>query len=146
MVYRVLGPTKMLFKEFNESGTLSLKEWHDTFIELADPTEYKPALALTGEWREWMRFKTEWPGFLKILAKWHEELEIKIRSDAIGNIIHNAKKDGASARFLAQGNWKPKSDPKKEQKIKKQVANKVDPEVERVLGAISIEASERTST
>lgn len=140
-MYRTNGPTKSVFKDFNEEGTESLQEWHDVFIEIGDPTEYKAAIALVGEWREWERFKREWPGFNKILKQWHSELEVKIRSNALTTIINNAKKDGASARFLAKGTWKSEQSKKKEQEIKQKVEDKLEPEVARVLEAIPLESA-----
>ena len=69
-------PSKALF----DDGTYDLEEFHDVFIELEDPTEYKPALQLVGSWREWERLKREWPKLREHIADWNEELEIKLKS------------------------------------------------------------------
>ena len=75
-------PAKRLF----EDGTYDLNTFHDVFIELEDPTEYKPAMQLVGSWMEWNRLKRDWPTFNDRIAEWKEELEVKLKSKAIQHI------------------------------------------------------------
>ncbi len=142
-------PTRKLFKE----GKESLEHWHDVFIKCCDPTEYKAAIELCGTWKEWNRFKREWPGFNIILDVWLQEVEVKIRSDAVLSLISKAKNDPSSAKFLAEGKYRDKPGPGKppkrlierEKSIKHKVTNIIDLEVERVLNPDVIEYAAKTT-
>jgi hypothetical protein len=75
-------PSTTLFSD----GTYSIEDFHQSFLEADDPTEYKPALALVGSWQEWLRLKKESPWFRKQVREWLEELEMKQRSEAIAKV------------------------------------------------------------
>ena len=138
-------PTKAVFKEFNSGGEESLEKWHDTFVEYCDPTEYTPAIELAGSWDEWCRFKKEWPEFNNVIVpKWVEEVEIKIRSKAIVDLVNKSKMDSSAARFLAEGKYMPKEvgRPSKqkiarEERIKKESVTTVEDEIGRVIAFVS---------
>lgn len=86
-----------------ETGEYDLQEFHDRFIELADPTEYKPAIELVGSWIEWERIKRDWPGFANHILLWKEELEIKLKSEAIQKINELAANDNYQAnKWIAE--------------------------------------------
>lgn len=104
-------PTKALFKQYSDTGTEDLDEWRVKFVEIGDPTEYEAAIALAGSWKEWCRFKKEWKYFAKvILPEWLVEVEIKLRSKAIGTLRTAATAgDPVSAKFLAEGKHIPKT-------------------------------------
>ena len=135
-----MRPTRKLFKEYNKEATQSIKDWHKKFIELADPTEYKAAIELAGSWTEWERFKKEWPVFKNnILPKWIAEVEIKIRSDAILQVVAQTRSDPVSARWIAEGKYKPtkpktKAENETEKKIRKKVSETAQEEIDRVMG------------
>ena len=103
-------PTKKLFRQFNPHGKEDLNDWRTVFVECGDVTEYEPAIALCGSWKEWERFKVEWPEFRnKILPEWHEELEVKLRSSAIRSLCNRAvadKPDINAAKWIAEGKYK----------------------------------------
>lgn len=134
-------PTKKNFIEFNQEGKDSLQRWHDVFVEICDPTEYKAAIELAGSWTEWERYKREWPYFSNnILPDWLTEVEIKIRSDAVKHLVRKAKDDSSAAKFLAKGEYKDKQtgrpskkEQEREQAVRKKVRQDTDPDVERVL-------------
>lgn len=138
-------PTRGLFKEYNAEAEDSLQRWHEVFITACDPTEYSAALELAGSWEEWSRIKREWPEFANvILPKWLEEVEIKIRSSSIVDLINKSKMDTAAARFLAEGKYIPKEvgRPSKqkiarEERIKKEAVNTAEDEIGRVIPFVS---------
>jgi len=80
-------------KSLFENGTYDILQFHDTFIELSDPTEYKAAIKLVGSWQEWERIKRDWPGFAAHIQSWKEELDIKLKSEAIERINKLAETD-----------------------------------------------------
>lgn len=134
-------PSRSLFKQYNPEGPFDLNDWKQRYVDCCDPTEYKGALELCGSWDEWLRFKREWPGFVKIIEEWNNEVEVKIRSEAVMQLVKKAA-DGEvnSAKFIAKGEYKPKlmgtprkKEQEKEKNIQTLTARKVDPEVERVL-------------
>ena len=79
------------------------------YLEIADPTEYRFAIAVFNSWDQWQRMcgnKTLEP----YITAWREELEIKLRAMGIKNIIEVAKSTDAKAlqamRWVAEGSWK----------------------------------------
>lgn len=95
-------------------GTYDIEEFHQTFLELGDPTEYKPAMALIGNWKEWNRLKRDSAWFKKQVREWLEELEIKQRSDAITLVRILAVSDKAAAfqanKWIAERRYADVSD------------------------------------
>lgn len=74
-------PSKADFIEYHETGTLSINEWRQIFLDLEDLTEYEFAIQVVGGWNEWSKFKLNWPTFRnKILPAWKEELRAKLNS------------------------------------------------------------------
>jgi len=94
--------TKVLF----EDGTYDIEHFHDIFIAMEDLTEYKPALELVKDWREWNRLKRDWPTFGNFVEEWKEEVRVKLTSEALQKIQSMAKGDDPKAlqasRFIAE--------------------------------------------
>ncbi len=84
---------------------------HELYLEIADPTEYAFANALLGSWAHWQRLlECNW--FLPYVEAWRDELEIKLRSEAVQNIntISKGSSPGAlnASRWLAEKGWSEK--------------------------------------
>lgn len=136
-------PTKGKFKQFSDEGTEDLDHWRSVFVNMADPTEYEPALHLAGSWAEWQRMKKEWPEFRdKILIEWLAEVEVKLRSEAIRQVcIHSRADNGAAAaKWVAEGKYKPrkagkpsKAEVEKQAKIEARIHDEVQDDIARVL-------------
>ena len=86
-------PSTSLFSD----GTYNLEDFHQSFLEADDPTEYTPAIKLVGSWKEWLRLKKESPWFRQQVRVWLEELEMKQRSEAIAKVRVLAKSDKPTA-------------------------------------------------
>ncbi len=96
-----------LFKEFARCDVkfkpwATLEEWKQLFLECRDPSEYKAAMTIVGDWEHWQEIRNH----LTIkphVDKWQEELAIKLRSEAITSMIGHAKAQGgtAAAKWLA---------------------------------------------
>ena len=115
--------TRALFEELSDKDVsekythrCTLKEAHDLYMEIADPTEYEFAKGLlfnehTNFWDQWRRL-VETPDFFFHLSKWREELEIQIRSEAVKAMISiaNSRDKGAAvaAKWVAERGWEPK--------------------------------------
>jgi hypothetical protein len=133
-------PTKKLFKEFNPQAELSIDEWRKVFVETEDPTEYTGAMLLVGSWKEWQRFKKEWPGFRDILEEWKSEIEIRIRAKAILSIASKAKDNVEAAKWIAEGKFnkraagKPsKAETERAAKVEAKLTDAVEDEIARVM-------------
>lgn len=87
-----------------------LPSFRRLYLELADPTDYKPATELLGGWEHWKALvKSEW--FTAYLKELHEELNIKLRSEGIATLRKNMKvsdKPVPAARYFADGTFKDK--------------------------------------
>ncbi len=136
-------PTRKLFKQFHLGGKEDLDKWRKTFIETLDLTEYAGAIILVGSWKEWQRWKKDWPVFRNdILPEWLDEMEVKIRSLAIMSLCKQAEteKGTAAAKWLAEGRYKPSvagrpsnKEITRQAKIAAHVQEEVDDEVDRVI-------------
>lgn len=78
------------------------------FLEMGDPTEYEFATTYLLGWKHWQRMCDN-----KLLnthfEEWRQELEIKLRSKAVKDMI-NAAKDGnySASKWLADRGWSNK--------------------------------------
>lgn len=97
-------------KSLFENGTYDLTQFHDTFIELGDPTEYKAAIKLVGTWQEWERIKRDWPMFQNHITLWKEELDVKLKSEAIERINKLAETEHYQAnKWVAEEGYSKQS-------------------------------------
>jgi len=96
-----------LFKEFYRPDRkfkpiTTLVEWKQIFLECRDPSEYEAAMALVGDWEHWLEIRNH-PLIKPEVDKWHQELAVKLRSEAIKNMVKHAAAPGgtAAAKWLA---------------------------------------------
>lgn len=111
--------TQSMFLEigYSEAAIYTLKdvdhEWNGKiypslkrlYLEEEDPTEYNFATKFLLGWRHWMRLCDN-----KILRKhideWRDELEMKLRSRAVQEMIQNSRKGKIQAsKWLADKGW-----------------------------------------
>ncbi len=141
------GPVRPLFVEGNrpedrEKGIepiFSLQEFRKVFIEMEDPTEYRPAIFLVADWLVWRNFKRDWPLFRREVEQWKEEVDMKLRSKAIQSIITSAKEGSvqastylANAKYITKKGRKTKEDKAKEDRIKATIQREMDSELSEV--------------
>jgi hypothetical protein len=77
------------------------------YLQFEDPTEWEFVEAVFGNWRHWERIcnnKLIFP----YIEQWRKELEIKLRSKAIRDIVKLSKTKDSAAKWVAEGNWKGK--------------------------------------
>ena len=126
-----------LFKEFARVDVkfkpiYTLQEWKEVFLECRDPSEYSVAMALLGDWDHWLEVRNH-PVIKPHIDKWHSELEVKLRSEAIAQMKAHAKQPGgtAAAKWLADKGYatggvkKPVGRPKKEEEISAPSAGRI---------------------
>lgn len=81
------------------------------YMETADPTEYRFAVANLGSWEHWEALcKASW--FKPYVASWRRELEIWLKSEALAEIMALARSSGrdkfSANRFLIERGWEVK--------------------------------------
>jgi len=146
--------TRALFTELSDKSNweqypplCTLKEAHDLYMAVADPTEYEFAKALleredTDFWFHWQRI-VEVPDLQPILEKWRAELEVKLRSAAIRSIATSGLepvKGVNAAKWIAEGGWKSKRSVgrptkeqiKKERAVEEGIMSELDKDAERL--------------
>jgi len=92
-------------KEVDPQG--ELPSLHKMYMDIADPSEYLFALAAFGSWRHFVHLcKLDW--FEEYVERYRDELEIKLRSEAIKSLEFHARGKGGTpaAKFLAQAGWR----------------------------------------
>ena len=146
--------TRALFVELAEKDNMekyppmcTLKEAHDLYMEIADPTEYLFAKALlespeTTFWDHWKRLLAM-DDFMFHLSKWREELEVKLRANAIKTIklaSVDPEKGITAAKWLAEKGFKEKKgagrrsndDIMREKKIQAGINSELDDDAKRI--------------
>lgn len=100
--------TIALFKETNDGRAeykpiWSLADWKEVYMDFADPTEYKAAIYLIGDWKHWTQL-AEGSGVSPYIKEWRNELAIKLKAEGIEQLRKQAKSDKgtAAARWLAE--------------------------------------------
>jgi hypothetical protein len=73
-----------------------LEAIRELYFQIADPTEYRVALAVLGSTQDWVKMvEVSW--FMEPLAVWRAELRAKIKSEAIGRLMTIAGSSSSSA-------------------------------------------------
>jgi hypothetical protein len=109
--------TSGLFHELNDSGVTPvfyLKDWKKVYVDIADPTEYETAMELIGDWDHWKILRSN-PIVAAHFDEWAKEVETKVRSKAIKQMMIQSKTDkgAAAARWLAEAGFVLEKRPKK---------------------------------
>jgi hypothetical protein len=79
--------------------------WHDIYVSLRDPSEYKPAMQLAGSWDKWKKVRAKHE---ELINSWAEEVDAILSSEAIEVMKEHAKQPGgtAAAKWLAEKSYK----------------------------------------
>lgn len=127
-------------KDYDHEGCASLKQ---IYLSFNDPTEWEFVEAVFGNWRHWEKLCNN-----KMLSpyidQWRKELEIKLRSQAIRNMISQSKNKDSAAKWLAEGSWKgkrgrpSKEEVERERKIAAGIDNELNEHWERVKEEMSV--------
>jgi len=139
--------TQSLFYETNNSNldsVLTLKDYNLKnddkiyyslkliYLSYSDITEYQFALDVFGSWKHWNRIKGN-ALISPFVEEWADELEVKIRSEAIRAMVKTATTEGAkgisAARWLADRGWQPKGKDKATKEKDKRTDKKIRLEV-----------------
>lgn len=89
-----------------KEGFISARE---VYMNANDPSEYQVAIDMVGSWEHWKRLcECDW--FMECVTRWREELELKLRSNALRSIVNQSLKEGkeavSAAKYIVEGGWK----------------------------------------
>lgn len=89
--------------ELNGKQYPSLKR---LYLECEDPTEYEFATTYLLGWKHWLRL-CENKAIRKHIDEWRDELEVKLRSQGVKEVIRAANRPGGlqAAKWLADRGW-----------------------------------------
>lgn len=101
--------TISLFKETaRQKGYVlfTFEEARSLYMDCNDPTGYKFATNHLGGWQHWLTVRDS-PMLIERIESWEEELQIKLRSDSVKNMIDLAsgEKGYQASKFLIDGGW-----------------------------------------
>lgn len=124
-------------KEYKGNTYPSLKR---AFLEEADIGEYNFATKYLLGWKHWKRMNDN-----KLLREhfdeWREELEIKIRSEAIKTLVEDMSDNFQAIKWLAERGWEKKGvgrpkkfDVEKENNIRQRINEEFEADVIRLHG------------
>ncbi|HEY9817686.1 MAG TPA: hypothetical protein V6D20_18055, partial [Candidatus Obscuribacterales bacterium] len=95
------------FKEFNRPDVkfkpiYTIPQVKQMFLESRDPSEYSAAMSIVGDWDHWLMLRNH-PNLKGHVDKWLEEMAVKLRSEAIKQMVAHSKAQGgtAAAKWLA---------------------------------------------
>lgn len=96
---------------FSFQGREGYIDCRSTFIECNDPTGYKWAMKYLNSWDHMDKLlRSQW--FVKEFESWVAELEQKLKSEAVQNIMEIAAQPGPQAylasKYIASHDWKPR--------------------------------------
>lgn len=133
-----------LFEEYARSDAkfkplYNLKDTKKLFIETRDPTEYKIAMLLVGDWTHWLELRNH-PSLKPIIDGWASEMEQMLRSEAIEEMIRLSKQPGgmAAAKWLHDKAYKSEKVGKGRPATKNENANSTSHVEEKLAGVIHL--------
>lgn len=100
---------KYTLKDEDHLGYPSLSR---LYLSVSDPTEYQFALSYLESWDHWQQL-CECTWFKPFIARWRQELEVKLKSEAIAAIIKDSRDSHSKTkftanRFIVEKGWEPK--------------------------------------
>ena len=87
-----------------EATYMSMKQ---IYLSFDDPTEWEFVQSVFGNWRHWQKILGN-KRLRSYIDQWRMELEIKLRSQAVRNMVKHSKQRDSAAKWLAEGTWKGK--------------------------------------
>lgn len=90
-----------------ETAIYHIEEAKQLYLDCGDITGYRFSTTYLGGWKHWLALHNS-PILEPILKEWEEELEVKLRSEAVQNIVTLSKLDKGyqAAKYLADRGWK----------------------------------------
>lgn len=99
------------------------------YLETEDPTEYFFATKYLWGWNHWQRLAAN-STMRDEVAKWREELEVRLRAKAVRGLIKQADSNFNAAKWVATGNWTSKRGrpSREEMETRKKIMGRIEDE------------------
>ncbi len=114
--------TTSLFEELvRDDSTVKpvfkLADWKKVYVDAGDPTGYEAAMELIGDWDHWLALM-ESPAFKAHVDRWNLEIEVRMRSNAVKQLIKQSRlpTGTAAAKWLAEAGFVERDKRKKKDK------------------------------
>lgn len=130
----------LTLNEADKDGYISARR---IYLECNDVTEYAFAMRLLGSWSHWKKMQNT-AKLKPYIKEWREELEAKLRSEAVAKVIEVSQSDSTSAvgaaRYIADKGWditskrgRPSKDEvEREKKTQAKIKNTVSADLKRL--------------
>lgn len=106
--------TTGLFEELADRTTVAspvfkLSTWKATYVAVCDPTGYKAAMELIGDWDHWLLLVSN-PIFKSHLDEWNNEVANVLKSEAVDNLRKQSRlpTGTSAAKYLAEHGYAKK--------------------------------------
>lgn len=121
----------------DDSGNLKHVSLYKLYMEIGDPTEYEFAKKVFNTWEHWKKIASH-QAVSSHVAVWREELEIKVRCEAVKHLRAQSSKSTSAAMFLARKGYDEPPNTKKskshEEKVQEAIKSRIDADYARVMG------------
>lgn len=108
------------------------------YLEMADPTEYNFATKYLWGWEHWQRMVAN-RMIAEHVDKWRDELEVKLRAEAINALIKQSGGNFNAAKWVADGHWNvkrgrpSKAEKEKEKAMRERIAKEAESDSDRIV-------------
>lgn len=111
------------------------------YLESMDPTEYTFATTYLSNWEQWQRICAN-QALLTHIEEWREELEVKVRAQAVKRILNLGIDNFTAAKWAADGHWNvkrgrpSKAEQEREKKLRERALEEQENDSSRVVDFI----------
>lgn len=111
------------------------------YVDMGDPTEYLFATTYLFGWDHWQRIAAN-VAIARDIEVWREELEIKLRAEAVAQLLKQSNGNFNAAKWVADGQWKgkrgrpSKAELEKEKAIRQRVLDEEAKDSERIIDLV----------
>ena len=130
--------TTGLFEELKDAGTaalavFSLHNWKRVYVDICDPTGYRAAMVLIGDWDHWMLLVNN-PIFKAHLDEWNKEVACHLKSDAIDELRKQATlpTGTSAAKYIAEHGYAKKEKKQKGEETLPEVLDRAGSDAKRL--------------
>jgi len=102
---RLVG-NEIFQREDGSTDSEYLATLKEKFLDLEDPTEYTFATEVFKSWGLYNRIKKDSSILRENLADWQQELEIKLRSKSLKDLVNKSPNSSEAAKYLFEGKYK----------------------------------------
>ena len=110
-----------------------LSDWQKEYVAICDPTGYRAAMVLIGDWDHWMLLVNN-PIFKAHLDEWNKEVACHLKSDAIDELRKQATlpTGTSAAKYIAEHGYAKKEKKQKGEETLPEVLDRAGSDAKRL--------------